>query len=253
MFKNDSNYLDQHFLIDEEVINNFIKVCNLTKNDVVVEIGPGKGTLTKLIEPKVKKLTVIEKDERLKEYLDKIPNIKIIYDNVLDTKIPKCNKIITALPYSIIEPFIYKLIDTDFKELYMIMGSNYVNNVINHKITNLSLLTNTFFEVNEYFDIKPDSFKPAPRTMSSVIKLTKKEEYNLIDNIIINLYKYDDLKVKNALRESLMIVKNITKKESKLIIQELNIKDSILEQKFKMLSNKELEELYKKITSLYYF
>ena len=198
MFKNDSNYLDQHFLIDEEVINNFIKVCNLNENDIVVEIGPGKGILTKLIEPKVKKLIVIEKDERLKEYLNQIPNINLIYGNVLNIDIPKCNKIITSLPYSIIEPFIYKLKDVNFKEIYMIMGSTYVNNVINHKITNLSLLTNTFFETKKYFDIKPSSFNPKPRTISSVIKLTKKEEFNMIDSIFKNIYHLDNLKVKNA-------------------------------------------------------
>ena len=121
MFKNNPDELDQHFLIDKDVINNFIKVCNLSKDDVVLEIGPGNGTLTKLIAPKVKKLYVIEKDIRLKKYLDKIDNIEVIYDSCLDVDFPKVDKIITSLPYSIIEPFIYKLINTDFKELYMII------------------------------------------------------------------------------------------------------------------------------------
>lgn len=47
MFKNDTDYLDQHFLVDEDIINKYIDFPKFNKNDVVLEIGPGKGTLTK--------------------------------------------------------------------------------------------------------------------------------------------------------------------------------------------------------------
>ncbi len=243
-FYNDSNYLDQHFLIDTNVINKFIDICNLDKNDNVVEIGPGTGTLTKIIAPKVKQLTVIEKDIRLKEYLVQIPNISIMYESVLNIEIPKCDKIITALPYSIIEPFIHKLIKSDFKELYMIMGSNYVNNVINKKINYLSLLTNTYFNTQKYFDIEPNSFNPMPKTISSVIKLTKKTEYTKLDLIFKKLYELDNKKIKNSLMESLIQINMLTKKESKEIIYNLNIKDNILNKKFNEITNEELKDLY---------
>ena len=59
MFVNNPNELDQHFLIDKDIINSFINTCNLSEDDIVLEIGPGIGTLTKLIAPKVKKLYVI--------------------------------------------------------------------------------------------------------------------------------------------------------------------------------------------------
>ncbi len=247
MFKNDSNYLDQHFLINEDIINNFIRICNLTKDDVVVEIGPGMGTLTRLIEPKVKSLTVIEKDERLSNYLKEIPNINIIFGNVLDIEIPSCNKIITALPYSIIEPFIYKLTKTSFKEIYMIMGSTYVNNVVNNEITNLGLLTNTYFKAEKFFDIAPSCFNPEPKTLSSVIKLTKKEEFSKLDLIIKNMYELNDKKIKNALMESLINVNVLTKKESKKIISDLNINEKILDKKFSTISNEELKKFYNAI------
>ena len=250
MFINDTDYLDQHFLVDDKVILDFIKSCNLTKDEIVVEVGPGKGTLTKIIAPKVKELTVIELDQRLKEYLDKVPNIKVIYGNVLDIDIPLCDKIITALPYSIIEPFMHKMIKTNFKELYMIMGSNYVNNVINNKITYLSLLTNTFFKTNKLFDIYPESFNPKPRVMSSAVKMVKKEEYSQLDKLFINMFNLNNMKVKNALRESLIKENNITKKESKKIIEELNINEDILNKRFDMLSNDELKIVYDKVNMI---
>ena len=250
MFENDSNYLDQHFLINEKVVNSFIKLCNLNKDDMVVEIGPGIGVLTKIIAPKVKSLTVIEKDTRLKEYLEIIPNIKIIYNSVLDIPIPKCDKIITSLPYSIIEPFIYKLINTDFNELYMIMGSTYVNNTINKEITNLSLLTNTHFNIEKLFDIEPNSFNPPPKTLSCAVKITKKSEYSKLDLILKNMYALNDKKIKNDLMESLIIVQNLTKKESKIVINNLNIEEDILNKKFSIISNEELEKLYNKLKSI---
>ncbi len=250
MFENDSNYLDQHFLIDESIINKFINSCNLNKDDIIVEIGPGKGTLTKLIKPKVKELIVIEKDLRLKEYLDKIDGIKIIYGNALDIDIPKCNKIITSLPYSIIEPFIYKLTKTDFQELYMIMGSNYVNKCVNKEITNLSLLTNTYFNTLKLFDIEPNSFNPKPKTLSSAVKLTKKEEFTKLDKIFKNLYELNDKKIKNALMESLININNLTKKESKEIINNLGLNKELLDKKFGLISNEELKILYNKIKYL---
>lgn len=247
MFLNNPDELDQHFLIDKDVINNFIKVCNLSKDDVVLEIGPGVGTLTKLIAPKVNKMYVIEKDNRLKPYLDKINNIDITYGSCLDVSFPKVDKIITSLPYSIIEPFVYKIIHEDFKELYMIMGKNYCDNVINHKITNLSLLTNLYFDVTKYFDIDPASFDPKPRVVSSLIKLTFKNKLNEKDMIFRNMYKLNDKLVKNGLMESLINVKGLTKRVSREYIGKLGINSEILNKKFGMLSNSELKSLYDKI------
>ncbi len=247
MFINNPDELDQHFLIDKDVINNFIKACNLNKDDVVLEIGPGVGTLTKLIAPKVKKMYVIEKDNRLKPYLDKIKNIDVTYGSCLDVPFPKVDKIITSLPYSIIEPFIYKIIHEDFNELYMIMGKNYCDNVINNKITNLSLLTNIYFDTYKYFDIYPDSFNPKPRVVSSLIKLTFKDKLNEKDIIFRNMYRLNDKLVKNALMESLIIVKGLTKRESKENISKLNINAEILNKKFCMISNEELKNLYDKL------
>lgn len=246
-FNNNTEYLDQHFLINEDIINKFIDICNLFKEDIVLEIGPGKGVLTKIISTKVKKLYVIEKDIRLKKYLDKIDNIEVIYDSCLDVDFPKVDKIITSLPYSIIEPFIYKLINTDFKELYMIMGKSYVDNVLNKEINNLSLITNTFFDIEKYIDIKPNDFYPAPKVYSSIVKLTHKTYLTKIGRIFQNMYKLDDKLVKNALLESLIKVNNWTKREAKEYINKLNINNNILNTRFKLIDNKSLKELYCKI------
>ena len=252
MFKNNIINYNQHFLIDQNIINKYLKLLNIKPNDVVVEIGAGKGVLTNYLKDVAKKLYVIEIDKRLKEYLDKIDNITVIYDNVLNVDIPSCDKIVTSLPYNIIEPFTKKLINTNFKELYMLIGSNYVDDVLNNNINKLSIITNSYFNLTKLLEVLPSSFDIPPHTLSYVVKLEKKD-FNSLSNIykIYNLlYYYQNKKIKNSLKESLIKINNLTQKEAKKIISNLNIPESILETKFEIISNEELKTLNKYLLNI---
>ena len=248
MFKNDTNYLDQHFLIDEHVINTFINVCDLKNDDKVLEIGAGKGTLSNIISKIVADFTIIEKDEKLKDFLK---DYNVIYNDVLNEDISGYNKIITSLPYSITEPFMYKLIDVNFDKLIMICGKNFADLVINKEDNKLSLLTNLYFDYEKIMDIKPESFEPQPRVMSSLIVLTKKDinSLNKSDKIMRLLYQYRYMKVKNALKEILIKIDNITQREAREIIDSLNIDNNILDKLFDELSSNEVKELKNKINT----
>ena len=245
MFKNNVINYNQHFLTDQDIINKYISLLNIKPSDVVVEIGAGKGVLTKYLKDMAKKLYVIEIDKRLKGYLDKINNITVIYDNVLNVDIPACDKIVTSLPYNIIEPFIKKLINTDFKELYMLMGSNYVDEVLNYNINRLSIITNSYFTLTKLLEVLPSSFDIKPHTLSYIVKLEKKT-FNSLSNIykLYNLlYYYQDKKIKNSLKEALIKVYDLTQKEAKNMISKLNIPEDILETKFEIISNEDLKVL----------
>lgn len=246
-FKNNTDTLDQHFLVSETVINKFIEFCDLKKSDVCLEIGPGRGVLTKLIAPNVRKLTVIEKDERLEAYLKEIPNIDVIIGDAIYVSWPKVNKIITSIPYSIIEPFIKKLTKEDFDELVMMMGKNYCMSVLDKKITYLSLMTNVFFKVEKIIDVPKEAFKPEPRVMSSLVRIRPKKCLTKIDELFQNIYNLDHKKCKNAIIESLIIRDNITQKEAKAVLNNMNIDDNILNKPFSLIKNEELEVLYNKL------
>ena len=242
MFKNDTNYLDQHFLIDEDIINKYLDFPKFNKKDIVLEIGPCKGTLTKKIAPQVKKMYAIELDERLKSYLDIIANLEVIWGSVLDVEIPKVNKIITSLPYSIIEPFIYKMIKADFNEMYMLMGDKFVLNVVNKEITKLSVITNSFFKTEKLLEVPPMAFDIPPRTDSFIVKMQKitqpdSRKYQLYREI----YLLDEKKIKNSLMEALIRLDSLTKKEAKEIIKNMSIPEKILNEKFSNLCNIDLK------------
>jgi 16S rRNA (adenine1518-N6/adenine1519-N6)-dimethyltransferase len=248
MFKNDTDYLDQHFLIDKEVINNFIDLCNISKNDYVIEVGPGKGVITEKLCKKSQKVLAIELDDNLKPYLNelkkKYDNLDILYGNVLEVFIPKCDKIVTALPYSIIEPFINKLIKCEFSETYMIMGMNYIKSIKENEDNKLSLLTRAYFNVDALGEIEPNAFEPKPRVKSGIIKLTKKELDKDDDLYLIReLFFYRDKLLKNALKETIIKKYNCTQKEALNKIEVLNIDKSLLTKKFEEFSNKDVKNL----------
>ena len=99
--------LGQNYLIDRNKRDQIINFANLTKEDVVLEIGTGIGTLTIELAKKAGKVIAIEQDtkianilsERLKE--EKIDNVELINDDALNVDFPKFNKIVSNLPYQI--------------------------------------------------------------------------------------------------------------------------------------------------------
>jgi len=245
MFENDTNFLDQHFLVDEKIIKTFIDSCEITKDDIVLEVGPGKGVLTKYLSKQAKKLLVVEKDVRLLPFLK---DYDVTYRDVLHYDIPDVNKIVTSLPYSITEPFLYKLLDVNFDKLIMMCGKNFVDNLESNN-TKLSIMCNLYFNYTKICDVKPDSFNPKPKVMSSLITMTKKDEDKLSkkDKIVRLLYKYRYMKVKNALKEILIKLDNLTQRQAKDIIKTYNINEDISNKLFDELSNSEVVELYKQI------
>ena len=169
-FINDTAYLDQHFLIDKKVINTLIDESNIRLKDEIVEIGPGKGEISDTIARRCKHLTCIEIDKKLEPFINVLKerhnNIDVIYGSALDVYIPKCDKIISALPYSITEPFIEKLLRCDFDEAVLIVGKRFADNVIEKNHNKLALLTNSFFICEKMIDIGPAALDPMPIVMS---------------------------------------------------------------------------------------
>ena len=230
---------------------------NLKINENVVEIGPGKGEISDTIARRVNHLTCIEIDRELEPFInvlkDKHDNVDVIYGSALNVFIPECDKIISALPYSITEPFIEKLLRCKFNEAILIVGKRFADNVIARNHNKLALLTNSFFTVDKIMDIGPDAFDPAPRVMSSMIRLTpivREELHHSFRRFMFReLFFNRDRKLKNNLMEALISFvalhdQKMTKKESKAIIEGYNLPKEMLNKRIENLNNEEYEMLY---------
>ena len=116
--------LGQNFLIDDEAIDKIVDSANLTKEDLVIEIGPGLGTLTSMLLEKARKVIAIELDDRMVKILQDrflvYNNFELINEDVLKVNLPelieannqfKSVKVVANLPYYITTPIIMKLLE----------------------------------------------------------------------------------------------------------------------------------------------
>ena len=190
--------LGQNFLKDENILN---KIANSveTDNDLIIEIGPGMGALTKKLVNKNSYVIAYELDERTKEYLLPLENekTKIIYKDFLETNLKEDIKdikynnlyIVANIPYYITTPIIEHIIESEIpvKEMVLLVQKEVAERFAASPKTkdygSLTVYLNYYFEVKKLFDVKNTCFTPVPKVDSAVVKFTKKDNNYDIDSI----------------------------------------------------------------------
>ena len=178
--------LGQNFLIDNNIINKIIKLADIENNNII-EIGPGKGNLTKkIIEQKPKNLLLIEKDKILSDELNKkyvdLRNFKIFNEDILkfdlEKNLKKNSIIIGNLPYNISSQILIKLIKLKkwlpkYKKLILMFQKEVADKILaKYKTSNygrLSIITAARLKINSFFNVSPNSFYPVPKVKSTVL------------------------------------------------------------------------------------
>ena len=112
--------LDQHFLIDNKIVDKIIEADKINSKDIILEIGAGKGVLTEEFKCEV---IAVEIDKKFKKDLK---DFNVIYGDVLKVidKL-KFNKIVGSIPYYISEPLFKKMIKLDFEVAVLLVGKNF--------------------------------------------------------------------------------------------------------------------------------
>ena len=203
--------LGQNFLIDEFVINNIIESAQIGKEDLVIEIGPGLGTLTKYLLEKAKKVICIELDKKmitiLEDRFSLYNNLQIINNDVLKVDLNsmileekrktqiKNVKIVANLPYYITTPIIMKLLESklDIQSITVMIQKEVADRLIakpGDKQTGAITYTVYYYcEGEKVLEVPHTSFIPEPEVTSEVIKLNIRKE-PIIKNIDeITLFK----------------------------------------------------------------
>ena len=174
--------LGQNFLADKHMQQKIVQACELKPNDVVVEIGPGQGALTRLIAPKVAKLICVETDRDLIEPLraDLPSSVEIIHADFLKwnmDNLPPETRVIGNIPYYISTPIIEKLI-TDrkkFAEAFLTVqlefGQRLTAKPGGKEYGSLTCFAQYYADIKLLFKIKNSCFKPAPKVDSCYLRL----------------------------------------------------------------------------------
>jgi len=204
------NYTNQHFLKDEEVRTMLVAFADITGDETCLEIGPGKGVVTREIAKDAKNVIAIERDISMKPYLDKLraefPNITVIYGNALSCKWPKFDKLVASIPFNITEPFFSKLFDTKFKYASLIVGRTFNNELADSRNedprTRLSLLASSYFDTESLLDISSKSFDPEPSTDANIIgirPIKKRDQRDISKYLLRALWDQKTKDVRGAL------------------------------------------------------
>jgi len=189
--------LGQNFLIDDEVIDGIIDASDVNKNDLVIEIGPGLGTLTKRLLDNAGKVICIELDTRMIGILNDrfkfYDNFEVINQDVLKVDLNKLinenkneelktAKIVANLPYYITTPILMKLLEDklDIESITVMVQKEVADRLVDvpggKNSGAITYGVNYYTKPEKVIDVPNTAFIPAPEVNSSVIKLNVLEK-----------------------------------------------------------------------------
>lgn len=213
----------QNFIIDKNLITNIVEKSEIDNETLVIEIGPGAGSLTSELEKKAKNVLAYEIDETIKPVLEKnITNkTKIIYKDFLKQNINEDIKeynykklyVVANLPYYITTPIIIKLIEDKIPvDKIVVMVQKEVGNRFKAKpntkdYNSLSIFLNYYFDVTKLLDVSRNVFIPKPNVDSIVVSFTRKQQTQKLKNedlffkLIRDSFRQKRKTLKNNLKE----------------------------------------------------
>lgn len=194
--------LGQNFLFDENSLNKIAE--NVEKGDIVLEIGPGLGTLTALLASRAKKVISVELDPKmcmiLNERFKLYNNVEIINEDILKLDIEKIApkaKIVANLPYYITTPIITELLKSNVKDITVLIQKEVADRICakpgEKEAGAITYYVNYYADAIKVQDVPKEYFIPNPKVESTIINLKKLEQPRVKVN---NEKKFFDL-IKN--------------------------------------------------------
>lgn len=225
----------QNFIVDKNIIHSIIKKSEIDDETLVIEIGPGAGSLTSELGKYAKNVIAYEIDENLKPILEKniTPNTEVIYEDFLKRDIAEDIKkynykklyVIANLPYYITTPIIIKLIETkiDFDKIVVMVqkevGDRFKAKPKTKEYNSLSVFLSYYFNITKILDVSRNVFMPKPNVDSIVVCFTKKVDKLKVNNeeLFFKLIKDSFKQKRKNLRNNLKgyDLENISKTLSK--------------------------------------
>ena len=185
----------QNFLIDTHVLDKIIQSANITKDDMVLEIGPGIGTMTQYLAQAAGKVIAVEIDKNLipilEDTLSGYDNVRVINEDVLKLDLKKLAdeenngkpvKVVANLPYYITTPILMHLIESKipFAEFVVMMQKEVADRISaepNSKAYgSLSIAVQYYMTAKVAFIVPRTVFVPAPNVDSAILKMTRREQ-----------------------------------------------------------------------------
>lgn len=222
--------LGQHFLIDQSVLDELVEYGELTKKDVVLEIGAGSGELTWRIAEKAGRVIAIEIDENLariaRKDLSGYCNIELIVGDVLKIKPSGFNKVVSNPPYYISTKLLQWVISNLPEKIVLTLQEEFSFKLTSppgsKKYVYTSFISNLYYDTKIARIIPRNMFKPAPKVNSAIIVMERKGQLSWnkdVLRVVKKMFTQKKKTLKNLLKKYLEI-RDVDK-----LIRELELDD----------------------------
>lgn len=231
----------QNFLFDQNIVEKIIASANLSKNDTVLEIGPGLGVLTDHLIKKLGQVVAVELDRKLIGFLKnkyhKVDNLEIIAGDILKLDITSLKlstpyKIVANLPYNITSNFIRNFLEIKNPptEMIIMIQKEVAKRIIAQpgEMSLLSLSVQFYAKPKILFEVSRNSFWPSPSVDSAVISLRLKDKFSFNDpNLFFKIAKIGFSAKRKQLHNNLANGLHLGSDQIKAIIKNIGLDEKI--------------------------
>lgn len=188
--------LGQNFLVDDNIKKKIVSSANIDEKSLIIEVGPGKGAISKYLVKLGVPVVAFEIDTRLREELSKIENLEVVYGDFLsvdlNSVLSKYNyenvHLIANLPYYITTPIITKVMKINEVSEMIVMvqkevGERFMSKPGFKSYNSLSVFLQYYFDVGEVCKVNRSCFVPVPKVDSIVVKFVRKKELLKVNDI----------------------------------------------------------------------
>jgi 16S rRNA (adenine1518-N6/adenine1519-N6)-dimethyltransferase len=226
--------LGQHFLMSKSVAKSIVDLAKLKKDDIVLEVGTGRGILTPYLCEKAKKVISVEKDldlyQEAKDKLSQIPNLTLEHGDAFKMDLD-FTVLVSNLPYSESRNAIEWLVQRKFSHAILMVQKEFALKLLAKEggaRRAVGVLANYCMEIKKLLDVSKTNFRPTPKIDSVVIRLDQK--HHLTQDMVKTVNKLFSFKRKT--------IRNITRRFGVPIASDNRLED---------LSEGEIIEIAKKI------
>lgn len=251
--------LGQNFLIDEQVIEKIVNASDIKKEDCIIEIGPGLGTLTKELLEKAGKVISVELDKKmiiiLKDRFALYNNFELINNDILQVDLKniistekekglKNVKVVANLPYYITTPIIMKLLEEklDLESITVMVQKEVADRLIaipSDKETGAITYSVYYYaKGEEILEVPKTSFIPEPEVTSKVIKLNIRNESPIkvkSPEVMFRIIKCAFMQRRKTLLNALVNTKVFLDKDEGIkILKKIGLREDVRAEKLKI-------------------
>jgi 16S rRNA (adenine1518-N6/adenine1519-N6)-dimethyltransferase len=206
----------QQQVVDAGILERMVDYAEVSRSDVVLEIGAGIGNLTLLLAQRADEVIAVERDKRLikilKKRLEKYPNVELLCGDALRVQLPEFKKVVANLPYSISSDITFRLLERKFELAVLMYQREFAKRLVakpgSDDYSRLTVNVHYRASVELLDEVPPEAFFPQPKVTSSIVRLRPREppfkvrDERIFFNAVRALFQHRRQRVRNALYHS---------------------------------------------------